>query len=416
MTVNISKPSLNLREELAKINSSEADKALVDGALTVKSAKVYGAVTSDSLRVEGDVVFTDDTGLTPKFFWDASAESLGIGTSSPVGKLTISTDASFSNQLINLGSTEVGHVRDWSIGIANGSSGALRLFDLTANTTRLTIDSSGKVGIGTSSPARNLHIHSTGNTDLHLTNTTTGTGSADGGSVTMAGTTMILNNREVGDVRVYTQSTERMRIDSSGVMIWKSTSPQRVPAVNTTEMMGDGTVGQTLRFNTSHASPRGAVQFFYNGGFVGGISQSTTSTVYATSSDYRLKTNVLPMTGATATFKQLKPVNFEWIADGTRVDGFLAHELGEVIPAAATGSKDAMRDEEYTVTEAVEATYDEEGTEVTAAVEAVMATRSVPDMQGIDQSKIVPLLTAALQEAIAKIESLETRLTALEAV
>jgi len=340
---------------------------------------------------------------------NADGGNVGIGTSSPDAKLKI-----------DAGATAGAWVRanNYGLRVSAGSTSAhyaLRIAD-SNDATMATFNGDGKVGIGTSSPARNLHIHSTGNTDLHLTNTTTGTGSADGGSVTMAGTTMILNNREVGDVRVYTQSTERMRIDSSGVMIWKSTSPQRVPAVNTTEMMGDGTVGQTLRFNTSHASPRGAVQFFYNGGFVGGISQSTTSTVYATSSDYRLKTNVLPMTGATATFKQLKPVNFEWIADGTRVDGFLAHELGEVIPAAATGSKDAMRDEEYTVTEAVEATYDEEGTEVTAAVEAVMATRSVPDMQGIDQSKIVPLLTAALQEAIAKIESLETRLTALEAV
>jgi len=79
MTVKISKPSLNLREELAKINSSEADKALVDGALTVKSAKVYGAVTSDSLRVEGDVVFTDDLGLTPKVTWDSTAEDLSFG-------------------------------------------------------------------------------------------------------------------------------------------------------------------------------------------------------------------------------------------------------------------------------------------------------------------------------------------------
>ena len=78
MTVNISKPAINLREELARINSSEADKALVDGALTVKSAKVYGAVTSDSLRVEGDVVFTDDTGLTPKVTWDSAAETLTV--------------------------------------------------------------------------------------------------------------------------------------------------------------------------------------------------------------------------------------------------------------------------------------------------------------------------------------------------
>ena len=66
-----------------------------------------------------------------------------------------------------------------------------------------------------------------------------------------------------------------------------------------------------------------------------------------------------------------------------------------------------MRTEEYEVTPAVEATYDEEDNELTPAVEAVMGTREVPDYQGIDQSKLVPLLTAALQEAIQRIEALE---------
>jgi hypothetical protein len=75
-----------------------------------------------------------------------------------------------------------------------------------------------------------------------------------------------------------------------------------------------------------------------------------------------------------------------------------------------------VRDEEYEVTPAVEATYDDEGNEITAAVDAVMGTRSVPDYQGIDQSKLVPLLTAALQEALTKIEAMEARLAALEGV
>ena len=83
------------------------------------------------------------------------------------------------------------------------------------------------------------------------------------------------------------------------------------------------------------------------------------------------------------------------------VNGFLAHELAEVVPEAVTGTKDAMRDEEYEVTPAV---VDDEGNETTAAV---MGTRSVPDMQGIDQSKLVPLLTATIQELIARIEALE---------
>jgi hypothetical protein len=128
---------------------------------------------------------------------------------------------------------------------------------------------------------------------------------------------------------------------------------------------------------------------------VGSIQTGSSSTTYATSSDYRLKTDVQPMTGAADRVKLLKPCNFEWIVDGTRVDGFIAHEAQEVVPEAVTGTKDAMRDEEYEVTPATD-------TEA-----AVMGTRSVPDMQGIDQSKLVPLLTATIQELIARIEALE---------
>ena len=113
------------------------------------------------------------------------------------------------------------------------------------------------------------------------------------------------------------------------------------------------------------------------------------------------------MTGATERVKALRPVNFAWKADGSRVDGFFAHELAEVVPEATTGTKDAMMDEEYEVTAAIEEVRDEDGNITTEAVEAVMGTRSVPDMQGVDQSKLVPLLTATIQELIARIEALE---------
>ena len=144
------------------------------------------------------------------------------------------------------------------------------------------------------------------------------------------------------------------------------------------------------------------VMFFQTLGTTVGTIQSTASaTSYNTSSDYRLKTDVQPMTGAADRVKLLKPCNFEWINTGERVDGFLAHEAQEVVPESVTGTKDAMKDEEYEVTAAV---LDDEGNETTAAV---MGTRSVPDMQGIDQAKLVPLLTATIQELIARIEALE---------
>jgi len=107
--------------------------------------------------------------------------------------------------------------------------------------------------------------------------------------------------------------------------------------------------------------------------------------VYNTTSDYRLKENVSDMTGATARLLQLQPKTFNYIADpDIPMEGFLAHEVQEVVSCAVTGAKDAVH---------------EDGT-----IKA----------QGIDQSKLVPLLTAALQEALTKIDQLETRIVALE--
>jgi hypothetical protein len=113
---------------------------------------------------------------------------------------------------------------------------------------------------------------------------------------------------------------------------------------------------------------------------VGSISHNGTSTAYNTSSDYRLKEDWQPMTGASERVLALKPVNFAWKVNGSRVDGFLAHEAQEIVPEAVTGAKDNV---------------DADGN---------------PQYQGIDQSKLVPLLTAALQEALKRIEALEAQL------
>jgi hypothetical protein len=112
-------------------------------------------------------------------------------------------------------------------------------------------------------------------------------------------------------------------------------------------------------------------------GTVGSITTSGSATAYNTSSDYRLKEDWQPMSGATERLKQLKPVNFAWKVDGSRVDGFLAHEAAEVVPECVSGEKDAV---------------DDEGN---------------PIYQGIDQSKLVPLLVATIQELEARIAALE---------
>jgi hypothetical protein len=197
-----------------------------------------------------------------------------------------------------------------------------------------------------------------------------------------------------------------MRIKSSGSITF-GPGPGAVGGV---EMLPNYSNGAALlywnRVTTTATST--ALRFDNQGVARGSITYNSASTAYNTSSDYRLKEAWVPMTGASERVQALKPINFAWKVDGSRVDGFLAHEAQEVVPECATGTKDAMMDEEYEVTPVV---LDADGAVVT---EAVMGTRSVPDYQGIDQSKIVPLLTAALQEALNKIDALETRLTSLE--
>jgi hypothetical protein len=108
------------------------------------------------------------------------------------------------------------------------------------------------------------------------------------------------------------------------------------------------------------------------------------------------------MSGSIDRLKELKPSRFNFIADAdTTVDGFLAHEAQAIVPEAVTGEKDAMKMEEYEVTPEVK---DDDGN-VTS--EAVMGEREVPDMQGIDQSKLIPLLVGAIQELTARLEALE---------
>jgi hypothetical protein len=196
-----------------------------------------------------------------------------------------------------------------------------------------------------------------------------------------------------------------MKIDNDGGVLVHRTSQSSGNNGVAFQVDANGTV---LDCETTY-SGFDQFRFKYSGSEVGSITISTSSTAYNTSSDYRLKENVVPMSGSIDRLKELKPSRFNFIADADKtVDGFLAHEAQAIVPECVTGEKDAMMMEEYEVTPAV---MDDDDNVIT---EAVMGERSVPDMQGIDQAKLVPLLTSALQDAIAKIEQLESRISALE--
>jgi hypothetical protein len=176
----------------------------------------------------------------------------------------------------------------------------------------------------------------------------------------------------------YTAGTERMRIDSSGTTSFHGISGRATGSTGHLSISEQTYNRSYLESATTTTSSINLMAFINPNGAIGSISVSGSSTAFNTSSDYRLKENVVEMTGATDRVKQLEPKRFNFIADAdTTVDGFLAHEVQSVVPEAITGTHNEV---------------DADGN---------------PVYQGIDQSKLVPLLVATIQE-------LEARITALE--
>ena len=137
--------------------------------------------------------------------------------------------------------------------------------------------------------------------------------------------------------------------------------------------------------NSPYNGTRNAISFAYNSaGGVGQIVTGTNSVSYQSGSDYRLKENIAPMTGALVTVAQLNPVTFKWKLDGSDGQGFIAHELQAVVPDCVTGEKDAVDAE------------------------------NKPVYQGVDTSFLVATLTAAIQEQQAMITTLQTQVAALQ--
>ena len=413
--------------ELFQLDGEWSTIAFENGTAAAPSIYFKDSGTDTGFYSPGANQVGISTGGTSALVVDAS-QRVGIGTTSPSQKLEVDGNIRILNannlQLANTGDVQFLNAAgtSYSTGII-GSSDNMILY--TTDLERARIDSSGRLLVGTSSsPSADQgtvsrivaqgYVGSNSNGGIislqrgeTAANITSGEllgrisfndsagysfamidAYADGtaGASDYPGTLVFSTNPG----SPATSPTERLRITSGGIL---NLNGQR--SGFSTPMDGSGNVRVAaasaggIALSTFDTVDYTAVQFVREVSGtpqqVGSITCTSTATSYIETSDYRLKENVVPLTGAADRLSQLPVHRFNFIADpDNTVDGFLAHEAQAVVPECAIGTKDAV---------------DADGN---------------PVYQGIDKSKLVPLLTAALQEALAEIESLKARVTALE--
>lgn len=389
----------------------------------------------DNFQIGGGTPGVSNAGFTIRDV-DASANrfvidgngNTGIGISNGLEKFTV---ANTSSGIVGRFTNNTNQTLD--LGVISGSGAAGGVYYNNANsgyhafqvggTERMRISGSN-IGIGSSDPLRQLHIsNSSGNSEIAFTAGTSGYSSllfGDGLSGADVYRGYIQYHHSDNSMIFATNAAECFRITNLGkLLLGTSSSLGGFHNASTIQVTGPNQGISVTSSGAGSQSPvavwqqngSGYLQYFTAGGSntkVGEIYTNGSSTTYGTSSDYRLKENVTDISDGITRVKQLAPKRFNFIADAeTTVDGFLAHEAQAVVPEAITGTKDQVEvwadgDELPDGVSVGDNKLDDDG-------------KTIPVMQGIDQSKIVPLLVAALQEAIAKIETLETKVAALEA-
>lgn len=319
----------------------------------------------------------------------------------------------------------------------------------TNGTERMRITSGGDVGVGTTTPS----------SDISGTATVVEIADSNCASIALnntgASTKFEIASLAADAMTFRDNGTERIRLTSGGELGINTTSN-----ANYSQTSGDSSlyyrtgVGSLIqaqdaddafsmiymnKFDWSSGKDRRYINWYKNGSSISSIELNSggTQVVYGTGSDYRLKENVADMTGGITRIKSLNPKRFSYIddADSTLHDGFLAHELDTVVPEAVAGTHNEVRSytnviryangevlaqnvSEADWTAGKLSTTDDDGNTVEPLYpsDSTWATSyDEPVYQQVDLSKLTPLLTQALQEAIAKIEALETRVAALEA-
>ena len=349
---------------------------------------VYGDVNTDSLRFA--------TGTTERLSIGSNALITATQPNSAIGlivknsahdsQLQILATASNKNSVIFFGDAADGDIGQIDYDHNNNS-----LAFVVNTSERLRIASNGqatftgnKVKINGGTTGRSIDVETTFGSGGEIASFQNNANNAYGGLVISGGEIDRECRMEAawgnGFFTYWTNNAERMRIDASGHTFFSQMTSLTASGSNKgINIENNSNYGRMNIHGNSSAGNALGLSFYNNGNNVGTIYYNTSSTAYNTSSDYRLKENEVSISDGITRLKSLKPYRFNFKVDPDKtVDGFFAHEVAPVIPEAVTGEKDAE------------------------------------DMQQMDQSKLVPLLTAALQEAIAKIETLETKVAALE--
>jgi hypothetical protein len=412
-------------ETLANVTATVVNATTVDTTnIQVTNIKAKDGTAAGSIADSTGVVTLASSVLTTTDINGGTIDGTVIGGSTAAAgsftTLGASSTATFAAGAV--GTPAITTTGDTNTGIFFPAADTIAFAEGGAEAMR--IDSSGNVRMGdngsnpTDTDADNLIVaNASGAAGIQITSSSSSVGKFVFGDADSARSGMIYYSHISDFMRFDTGATEAMRIDSSGNLL-----------VGTTATVS-GCLGSFFKASGSilgtESTDTGATNhlvFENPNGIVGTIQVTGSATAYVTSSDYRLKENVAPMTGALAKVLELNPVTYTWKVDGSSGEGFIAHELQAVCPDAVTGEKDAVETKQVKVSPAVPATYDEEGNELTPAVEAVYEEREVPKHQGVDTSFLVATLTAAIQELKAindaqasRIETLEAKVAALEA-